>query len=291
MRSRLENPGQRATPAGLVRLSPSLRCVVLLTVLSLVAVGCGEEEEAPVMRGNLQATASLLELTDATGPYAVAQIIVVSTESGSPEFVETTTTATVTFGDREVELKDQRVRLAGEPGSQVETTFHRTTSRQNNQLEYVRGETYTFTFSVAEGGFASETHEMTITTPDIDNTVERVSDPVANQKLDIVTSERFEAGIVQVVRSGSSATTWTSYPVDEHSLTSADEVIERRADLERVKGGIVTVPADAFKRSGTHAITFIGVHVDSSDSAISSGLGEQSVIFAGSASSLTVDVP
>jgi len=274
-------------------LSVGLRAFVAPTTLVLLAVlgaGCSEEEMVQPARP-LQATASLLELNDGTGPYALAQIIVVSTESGTPEFVENTTTATVTYGEAEVDLADQRVRLRGEPGAQVETTFHRATSRQNNQLAYVRGETYTFTFSVASGGFASETHQMTITTPDIDDTVERVSDPTPNEKLDIVTSERFEAGIVQVVRAGSSQTTWTSYPFDENSLTSAAEVIERRTDLEQLKGGIVTVPAEAFKRSGTHEVTFIGVHVDDSPAAISAGLGDQSVIFAGSASTLTVNIP
>ncbi len=256
---------------------------------SLVASGCGDEEEA-LGPSPLHAVGSVLQVSDGSGEVTLAQLILVTTVNGAPEFVDSALAPTLKYEGEARELNGQRVRLRQDDGSTQETTFYQLSSRQDAQLAYAEGAEYVFNFTVdgpEAGPYAGEILELRVQAPTVPPSIERVSEPGRETLLDVATPSGYAAGILQVDRPTSNETTFVSFPYSDRFLMSAAELLESRGELERFKGGVVTAPASSFNRAGTHVVSFIGLEVSTSGQ----GIGAQSFGFVGAASSLSVDIP
>ncbi len=258
---------------------------VLCSAVALLALGCGEETEMPAGSGNtLHAIASVLLTEDVTGPLVDARLILVSTESGTAEFVTDVDDVVLDAGGEDVDLPSRLVRLGGG----LETNFFAVNSRTDSKLAYVPGETYTFSFS-RDG----QDYSLSIDVPPSSGEVTPTDDEAeTNQDLIVSAPGGFSGGIVEVRLQAANETTYSSDPYEESSLQSAQDVLDKEAALKASSGGLLTLPSDAFSRSGTHSIVFIGLSLEqgSGSSGISDNLGDRSVVFAGEAASIDVDV-
>ena len=271
-----------------------VRATVLVLVLLLVG-GCGDELVGSGNSSSLHAVASVLEVQDEIGPRVDVRLMVVSTESGTATFVEDLENVTLDFdglvnpctdntlikdseGNCVLVMDRQRIRLkAPEGGTAQETFLYDLQSRSEARLEYIAGARYSITFS-----FNGERHNLSVTTPANENTISKASEEAIDKKLEITSSSSFEAGIIEVERLESSDTTFVSYPYSEDFLTSAQDALDALEKLDDASGTLITVPPEAFRREGTHAVTYVGLASQVFGAqGVSAGLGSFSVIIAG----------
>lgn len=277
----------------------ALRAVCLAMVLGLALValgGCGDDgggdDGGEVQAKPIHGIASVLVTETNTGPQVQARLWVISTEGGETRFVEDATDTTVTFGGETLELAAQRVTLGT---TDQETRVYKVTSQSASSLVYTPGETYTFTFKVsgdAAGDLSGQTFTMAVVAPSDQTALSAASEPGRETDLDVVPNPTFGAGILEVVRTASSETTYISYPFSEVHLESVDTLLNSTVELRKINGGVLTVPGAAFNRQGTHTITYTGVESNSTGGeGMSTNLGVFSVAYAGVAAELQVDIP
>ena len=283
-----------------------MRAVVWLCLAGCLpsVMGCGEEIAEGGGGSTLHAVASILEVEDEIGPKVEVRLIIVSEASGAAQFVEDAEGVTLDFeglvnpctdntllkdseGNCVLVMDRQRVRLkAPEGGQAVETFFYQIDGRRETKLEYKPGTFYQVTFTVA-----GERHNMFITTPSAQNNISKASEEAIDKKLELVSDTAFEAGIVEVERLVSGDTTFVSYPYNEGFLTSAQDVLNGLDQLDDATGTLITVPPEAFRREGTHRVTYLGLGAELGGSEqISEGLGAFSAIIAGQAARVEVEV-
>jgi hypothetical protein len=280
-----------------------LRAAVLVFLI-LQAMGCGEDVVGSSNPSTLHAIASVLEVEDEIGPRVDVRLMVVSTASGSAVFVEDLENVTIDFdglinpcndntlikdsdGNCVLVMDRQRIRLRAPEGGEAQETFlYDLESRSEARLEYKAGANYSITFT-----FEGERHNLSVTTPADSNTISKASEEAINKKLEITSGSFFEAGIIEVERLESGDTTFVSYPYSEDFLTSAQDVLDGLDKLDDASGNLLTVPPEAFRREGTHLVTYVGLATSVvGGPGVSDGLGVFSTIIAGSAAQVLTEL-
>jgi len=271
------------------------RCFVhgLLSLVMMLSMGCGEdtvEDDQESGGSPVHALASVMRLEDSRGTFTEARLIVVTTATAAPEFVDEAQDVKLVYGGNTYELPGRPFELRN---TRERVVMYTLTSRES-ELSYEAGETYTFSFELSgreAGAFSGETFTASVALPAADNNITAASEPDKNNPLDLVTSESYSDGIVEVFKTSSGDVTYVSYPYSERDIESVDDLLIDHTDLGKGGGSLLTVPAEAFNRSGTHTVVHVGLQVHKpGESSLSSNLGRHSVVFGGASAQLQVDI-
>ena len=276
----------------------------LLALLVVGALGCGDDggdgdggdggtsngTTAAVDSGSpIHAVASLMRLEDSQGPYTEARLIIWTEATETAQFVDNASDVEVAFGGTTLQLPARPVDV----GDERETMYFLTS--RDSTLAYEPGATYTFSFVVtgrAAGDLDGQAFRLEVVAPEANNNLSTASSPELGSPLDLIPGQTYDAGILEVFRTQSDENTYISYPYAEQFLTGLDDLMTDHAALSKGGGSILTIPAEAFSRSGTHTVVHIGLVTHLPGSAqVSDNLGVHSIVYSGASAQVSVDIP
>lgn len=250
------------------------KVAVAMSCVLLSACGADADDGGGDESPSITVVASVLGLQDATGDIVQARMAIV--EEGA--FAEEALDPTLTLGTVEIALTAQRVRLLD--GTQ--TTWYEADSRAHPELAYAVGTQARFDFALPT---TRARYSSTVTLPAQASQLDAASEPGIGKDVDLVASGQFDGALLLVERLDTGEQTYASYPF-RAELVPGPSGLEPASTLRGVDAGVVTIPAAAFSRRGTHEVVFVGLNVSEGGDAVSDG----SVTFAGTAKATTLDI-
>lgn len=254
-----------------------IKRAVFVVFMVLGVAGCGEDaaEGDEGDTAQVQVVASVLQLQDANGDVTQVRLAIV--EDGA--FVEDAVDPTITLGDgTAIALTAQAVRLSD--GST--TKWYEASSRSQAELVYTAGALARFDFALnsTRARYSTQVSMASQATQ-----LDPASEPGIGKDVDIVASGSFDGALLLVERLDTGEETYASYPFRPELVAGPTDLPDGAA-LKGIDAGVVTVPAQAFSRRGTHEVVFVGLELSEGGD----GVADRSVTFAGTARSTMLDI-
>lgn len=250
--------------------------VFAIALILVLMPACGEDAEDADTGGGatVDVVASVIALEGPAGPVVEARMAVL--ENGV--FAEEAVDPMLTIGGTEIPLTAQRVRL----GDGSTTTWYEASSQSQAALQYEEGVSAQFDFALSS---TRTRYATNVRLPSQATQLDAATEPGVGKDVDMVASGSFDGALLLVDRLDTGEQTYASFPFRPELVGDASELTEA-STLRSIDAGVVTVPAAAFSRRGTHEVVFIGLSLSEGGDAVS----DRSVTFAGTARATTLDI-